>query len=304
MTPETPLPIESDSIADLLRRKLGRFGTASLPASSIQALREHIETNIGTIDSKSESYAAEDIPWQRDLSMKYHWGHTHDFGTFTVKGRMGWRHVNILAGFLSYFNLDEGYFNGKDILDVGCWTGGTSLLLAALGSTVVAVEEVRKYAVTAAFLVELFGLAEQVRVEPISLYDCSSAQFQESFDIVYCPGVLYHLTDPVLGLRILFNSLRVGGCLLLESAGLNSEEPLCLFSGSLQHGAGTQEALNRGGWSWFTPSISALERMLAEVGFSEVECKWGAKRNNIYCYAHKKRRAGICRAGLSRRDVP
>jgi len=94
---------------------------------------------------------------------------------------------------------------------VGCWTGGTTLLLAALGSRVLAIEEVNKYASMAGYLAQSFGLEDRVSVLSRSVYECDSEDFFDQFDIVYFPGVIYHLSDPVVALRILFNALRPKG---------------------------------------------------------------------------------------------
>ena len=53
-------------------------------------------------------------------------------------------------------SLDD--FESKDVLDIGCWTGGTALLLASLKATVSAIEEVKKYANMTSFLAKAFGI--------------------------------------------------------------------------------------------------------------------------------------------------
>jgi len=78
-----------------------------------------------------------------------------------------------------------------------------------------------------------FGLDTQINAENISIYDCNSEKFYDRFDIGYFPGVIYHLSDPLVALRILFNSLNPGGTVLVESAGIQNEEPFCQFDGSL-----------------------------------------------------------------------
>src|SRR5262249_30968066 len=147
-------------------------------------------------------------------------------------------------------------FAGRDVLDVGCWTGGTSLLLAALGSRLLAIEEVRKYAETVSFLGRSFGVEDRVTVEPVSLYSWNSPAFFDRFDLVHFPGVIYHLSDPVPALRILLNALKVGGVILVETSGINHDEPLCRFDGGLVYFGGVREQRNRGGWNWFVPSPS------------------------------------------------
>jgi SAM-dependent methyltransferase len=135
------------------------------------------------------------------------------------------------------------------------------------------------------------------------MYACNEETFYDRFDIVHFPGVLYHLSDPLIALRILFNSLKPGGIILVETAGIDDEEPVCRFEGSRIHLGGTKEELDRTGWNWFLPSLSALERMMREAGFEEVSAVLRQGSSRIYGYGKKLFQVGICRAGLSAPDI-
>src|SRR5690606_14679654 len=138
----------------------------------------------------------------------------------------------------------------------------------ALGARVTAIEEVKKYADTTAYLAKCFGIAADVR--SLSLYSLNDESFYDRFDIVYFPGVIYHLSDPLIALRILFNACKIGGRILVESAGIDVARPLCRFDGSRRYGPGSEEEMSRKGWNWFVPSPSALDRMMREAGFEDV----------------------------------
>lgn len=84
--------------------------------------------------------------------------------------------------------------------------------------------------------------------------------------------------------------------MLIESAGINIEEPFCRFDGSHFYHSGDKERLNRGGWNWFIPSALALGRMMKEAGFDEIKTLWHSGR--VYGYAKKNSQVGICKAGL------
>lgn len=282
-----------------LRQRFEIYKTCNLKDISPKSFFQYLYSQLGKIDGRYEDYSKDELERQRDLSIKFHWGHNHDFGKFKLEGKMGDRHIELLANFIALFEVSLKDFEKKEVFDIGCWTGGTTLLLASLGSRVFAIEEAKKYSDMAAFLVTSFGVEDRVNIKPMSLYECNSDEFHNRFDIVYFPGVIYHLSDPVIALRILFNSLKLNGIILIESAGINKTESLCRFDGSLIHGKGNKEQLSRSGWNWFLPSPSALERMMREAGFEENKTLWHHETKRIYGYGKKVLQTGICKAGLS-----
>lgn len=289
-------------IREELKKRFKEYQTSNLHDISAEDFSHYIESRIGVIDAQSEGYSENELKSQRDSSIKFYWGHSHDFGPFKQEGRMGERHINNLANFMALFPVSFEDFRDKEVFDIGCWTGGTTLALASIGSRVFAIEEVKKYADMASFLVKSFGLSNRASVHHRSLYDCNSKEFFDRFDIVYFPGVLYHLSDPLLALRILFNSLKVGGKILIESEGIDRDEPFCRFEGSLIYYTGTSEDLTRTGWNWFVPSSSALHRMMREAGFDDIKTvlfRSRKRRKSLYGYGKKTAQVGICKAGLS-----
>lgn len=291
--------VEVREVTKDLHERFSVYKTANLQSVGQEEFSQTIKSKLGVIDAQSEGYSKDELERQRGLSIKYHWGHNHDFGDFKLDGRMGDRHINLMANFIDLFPVRIEDFKDKGVFDIGCWTGGTTLLLAALGSEVLAIEEVNKYAETVSYLSKSFGIDGRVSVESKSIYDYNSEDYYDRFDIVYFPGVIYHLSDPLLALRILFNSLKEGGIILVETAGLNTDEPFCKFSGSLVHNSGTRERLNRGGWNWFVPSPTALHRMMREAGFDEIDTQWHYGTDRVYGFGKKVSQVGICKAGLS-----
>lgn len=297
-------PRAAQARGEELRALFQRYTTANLQGIGTDAFAQHIQSQLGKVDWESEGYSADELDKQRDLSIKFHWGHNHDFGAFQLNGKMGDRHLQLMANFLSLFPVTAEDFNAKRVLDIGCWTGGTGLLLAAMGARVHALEEVKKYADMANFLARSFGIADRMEVESRSIYHCNDESLRERFDMVYFPGVIYHLSDPLLALRILYNTLEVGGSILIESEGLDHPEPICRFEGSLVYRSGMKERLDRGGWNWFLPSPSALGRMMREAGFDEIETCHLKGTTRIYGYGRKVEKVGICKAGLSVPEIP
>lgn len=247
-------------------------------------------------DGEMEGYSKEEMGAQRELSIKFAWGHNHDFGTFVMDGILKDRHIEILAAFIDKLELPSNLV-GKRVLDIGVWCGGTSLLLAGMGAEVDAIEEVVKYGECAWFLFTQFEKLFIKKPEIIirSFYDLSNDMVREhyglqEYDYVIFPGVLYHLTDPIVALRILFNSLKDGGELYLETA-------------IATHHSG-QELVYQGpqktGNNWFSPSISALFRMTQDVGFEDI-IGTGFTEGRYIMKAVRKEWKPMMKAGLSRK---
>jgi 2-polyprenyl-3-methyl-5-hydroxy-6-metoxy-1,4-benzoquinol methylase len=267
--------------------------------------RTNLESFLQLQDDDIEG--AKDPSKQRDLSRKFHWGHNHDFGTFSVTGSMGNRHVVLLATLIDWFKALPRVLEGKRILDIGCWSGGTSLLLCAMGASVVAIEEVKKYVDCLQYVKNAFGID---RLEPrnLSLYDCTGPEFQDSFDYVLFAGVLYHLTDPVLGLRITFNCLKDGGKCIVESAISRSRRAAAVYEGPSVIHNGRASALNRGGWNWFVPAPNAISHMMRDVGYANVRLSpiigsSAPPAGRILAVGERTNHVDMLRAGLSVRTI-
>lgn len=146
---------------------------------------------------------------------------------------------------------------------------------------------------------DVFG-HDDVTCSTQSLYELEDGQF----DHVYFPGVIYHLSDPVLGLRRLYNRLNDGGDILVESAGIQHDEAMCWFKGNGRHFGGTQSEMSRSGWAWFWPSAACLEAWMIEAGFEDVRCYWSPASKRVFGHGVRRGWRDITRAGLAVRDIP
>jgi hypothetical protein len=169
--------------------------------------------------------------------------------------------------------------------------------LAALGAKVTAIEEVKKYAHVVEYMSHAFGIEDKLKIIADSLYNFNNSAVKERFDIIWMPGVAYHLSDPVLALRIMFNACRIGGEIFVETKGIDSEDAYCRFEGSRVFGGGSKDLLNRSGWNWFVPSALALSRWVEEAGFDNVRSVY--MQGRVYAYAKKTSYKPMCKAGLS-----
>jgi 2-polyprenyl-3-methyl-5-hydroxy-6-metoxy-1,4-benzoquinol methylase len=265
--------------------------------------RARINEFLDMIDSTMEGY--QDPAIQRDLSIKFHWANDHDFGDFFVPGKMGQRHLSLIAALIDWFPVLPLDLKGSSVLDIGCWSGGTSLLLAAMGAHVVAVEEVKKYIDCLEYLKRAFALD---RLDPrnLSLFECTADDLQDAFDYVLFAGVLYHVTDPVLALRITYNCLRDGGKCIVETMVQHTPADTLAYHGPRVVLDGSRRTMSRSGWNWFAPTPRTLIQMMTDVGFVDIHTSAvidSAGGQRIFAVGTRDVHRDMTRAGLSVRRI-
>jgi len=226
---------------------------------------------------------------QKQNTVTWTWGHHLWFGTgpdrFEVSDHMGDKWLLDMESFINNYGMSVDTFKNKTILDVGTWTGATTYMLCAMGAKhVVSVEEAKKYSAFTQYVVKSYELP--VTTVPQSLYDLEVPELHAKFDIVYFPGVIYHLSDPVLALRILFNRLKLGGIIIVETMSAD------VVLGGGKHASIAYDRITRTGNNYFGLSARVLREMMEDVGFSDV-----------VAIGKKTRTAPMKQAGLSRRDI-
>ena len=85
--------------------------------------------------------------------------------------------------------------------------------------------------------------------------------FNQSFDVIFLMGILYHRSSPVEALREIRTALKPGGILIVESQGIPGAEPWALFPAR-------RYAKVPG--TYFVPTGACLANWLARAGFAEV----------------------------------
>jgi tRNA (mo5U34)-methyltransferase len=85
--------------------------------------------------------------------------------------------------------------------------------------------------------------------------------FPESFDVIFCLGILYHRPSPVEALRDLHAALKPGGWLIVESQAIPGNEPVALFP---------QSTYAKVPGTWFVPTASCLHNWMVRTGFRDV----------------------------------
>ena len=86
--------------------------------------------------------------------------------------------------------------------------------------------------------------------------------FPQTFDVVFCLGVLYHTPDPVGMLRKINSSLKSKGEIVVDCQGIEGEEDVALFP--------KKKYANMKG-VYFLPTISTLKHWLTRSGFINIK---------------------------------
>ena len=192
---------------------------------------------------------------------QYGWGHTIDFGPFRKDGLLRDEYLRI-AGLFDAWGWWPESLTGMTVADVGCFTGGLSLLMASRGAErVIAVDEVPPHLAQCSYLSRVFE-ADAVECVEASLYHLTDHIAPESVDVLVLSGVLYHLSDMLVGLLILQRILKPGGVLLIESNAVENFEHSYANFGRFTGGM------------WWQPTGLCIQDMCEFMGFEKPDVRF------------------------------
>ena len=149
----------------------------------------------------------------------------------------------------------------RRILDVGCGNGYYALRMIGAGARfVVGVDPYLRYIMQFKMLRHFLGeSANEIQLAPVGFESIPSNL--QMFDTVFSMGVLYHHRSPFDHLQRLFESLRSGGELVLESI---------VIDGSAQSVLVPEGRYAKMRNVWFIPSALAIEVWLKKTGFKNI----------------------------------
>jgi tRNA (mo5U34)-methyltransferase len=171
-----------------------------------------------------------------------------------------------------------GSLKGKRVLDVACNCGGFAVEAIKAGAEyALGVDIVDRYLDQANFIRDALGY-ENLEFRNVDVYDLS-AETVGTFDVVLCFGILYHLEDPIRGMKAMSNLATQS---MLVDTNMMRPKYVNRF---LRHrslwkmdvvGVGEVESETTNLWRQglscqFAPTERAVKDMLGFLGFDRVE---------------------------------
>jgi len=199
-------------------------------------------------DSKARTAVAEAArmmkPWRK--------GPFDLFGTYIDSEWRSDKKFNLLAPFMD--------LEGKTVADVGCNNGYYMFrMLEQNPKSVLGVDPSPLFK-TQFDLINRYAQAPHLRYEMLGIEHM--AGFEQTFDTLFCLGVLYHRSDPIAALKSLKSALKRGGELFLDTFYIEGDAPVCLVPES------TYSKIPN---IHFIPTVTALEHWCKRAGFERFE---------------------------------
>jgi tRNA (mo5U34)-methyltransferase len=208
------------------------------------------------------------------------WFHHFDEETFgfNTQGQKGIKNRDEVA----LWRLNPRLFQDKTVLDIGAWDGYFSFYAEKMGAKRVLATDHFCWNGPGWGNKKGFDLAHRlldskVESQEIDVVDISP-ETVGTFDVVLFLGVLYHLPDPIQGLRIAASVAKE--LLIIETTYEQLDTGKALFE--LR-----PERLREDPTNYWSPNIRGLTRVLMDIiGFDRVMARpWTDGR--IICYAYK-----------------
>ena len=171
-----------------------------------------------------------------------------------------------------------GSLKGKRVLDVACNNGGFSVEAIKAGADyVLGIDIVERYLEQAQFIKDALAY-DNMEFRNLDVYDLS-AESVGTFDVVLCFGILYHLEDPIRGMKAMSNiatkAMLVDTNLMRPRFGNRFIRHRSLWKMDVVGvGKVVSESTNlwrQGSSCQFAPTEGAVLQMLDFLGFTKVD---------------------------------
>lgn len=155
-----------------------------------------------------------------------------------------------------------GGIKDKVVCDLGCNNGYFMFkLLSSSPALIVGLDPVFRYYLQY-FLLTTFLRPSLSSLAFLLMGYKSLDYFESSFDLVLCLGILYHHPQPIEILKLIKQSLKPQGKIIIDSQGIDREDSFSLIPEKTYTG--------KKGF-WFLPSPQALINWVKRAGFTKVE---------------------------------
>ncbi|NOQ45681.1 MAG: tRNA 5-methoxyuridine(34)/uridine 5-oxyacetic acid(34) synthase CmoB, partial [Desulfobulbaceae bacterium] len=149
--------------------------------------------------------------------------------------------------------------SGKVIADIGCNNGYYMFRMAHHNpKMVLGFEPYVQHFYTFRTLNGFIG-RNNLKVELLGIEHLNL--FPECFDVIFCLGILYHRPSPIDALRDLYNALKPGGTVIIESQAIPGRDSMALFP---------EHTYAKVPGTWFVPTASCLQNWLLRAGFTDI----------------------------------
>ena len=160
------------------------------------------------------------------------------------------------------FNLLKPYLDLEDkkVADVGCNNGYYMFRMLEFSPKMVLGIDPSVLFRSQFDLINHFVKSDKLRYEMLGIEHMPG--FADMFDTIFCLGVLYHRSDPIVALKALKQSLKKGGELILDTFMIDGDESICLVP---------ENRYSKIPNIHFIPTITALENWCKRAGFERFE---------------------------------
>jgi 2-polyprenyl-3-methyl-5-hydroxy-6-metoxy-1,4-benzoquinol methylase len=184
------------------------------------------------------------------------WFHAVECGDFQTSGRFDQAKPQNQTLF-GVMDLLQGFeVDGMRCLDIGTSDGLIAFGLSSRGAEVVAIDT---------FDLSSFRLLREILDEPVEYRPNTQIKDltrDETFDLVVCAGVIYHMLNPMSAFTTLRDTVKEGGFIIVESAFIKGREPKLVLNSEV-------EAVPEMSTYWL-PTEACVLGMMRLTGFNPV----------------------------------